>query len=386
MKNITILGSTGSIGRSTLAVVDRFPDRLNVFGLAGGSNVDLLREQVEKYHPTIVAVGNSEPGNSLGEVCKKAGCKLLVGSDAVSELASAGESDVVVAAMIGAVGLEPTLAAVEAGKRIALANKEVLVTAGELVMKRAAKSGAEILPVDSEHNAIFQCLQGQPRETWRRIILCASGGPFAFRELKDFDRISVEEALNHPRWNMGRKISIDSATMMNKGLEMIEARWLFDLKPKQITVVIHPQSLVHSLVEFTDGALMAQLGRADMEMPIQYCLSFPERWSNSLEPLDLVTESPIEFFEPDHKKFPALGLARLVMEAGGTMPAAMSAADEVAVEAFLDRKIAFTQIVSVVDDVVNQHEPTSYSTLSEILEVDRWAREAADAAVRRIQA
>jgi 1-deoxy-D-xylulose-5-phosphate reductoisomerase len=279
--------------------------------------------------------------------------------------------------MVGAVGLRPTLAAVAAGKRIALANKEVLVMAGPLVLEAARRSGAEILPVDSEHNAIFQCLEGHKREDLRRVLLCSSGGPFLHRRIGSLKAVTVEEALNHPRWRMGRKISIDSATMMNKGLEMIEASRLFGLSPDQIEVVVHPQAIVHSLVEFADGSLLAQLSRPDMRVPIQYCLSYPERWPSPQEPLDLASASPLEFLEPDLKKFPALTLAREALREGGTMPTVLAAADETAVGAFLNGVIHFTDIMQLVEIVMSLHKPSRAEDIDSILAADLWARQEA---------
>jgi len=386
LKNLIILGSTGSIGTSALAVADRFPDRLRVAGLAAGSDSELLRAQVERYGPVSVALGNGEPGAALLRLCDSVGSRLLAGPQAVAELAAWPDGDVVVTAVVGAAGLEPTLAAVDAGKRVALANKEALVMAGELVLERARRGGAEIVPIDGEHNAIFQCLQGQAPDRLRRIMLCSSGGPLLSLDEAELDGVTIEQALNHPRWDMGRKISVDSATMMNKGLEMIEARWLFDLEPEQISVVIHPQSVVHSLVEFVDGSVLAQIGRTDMAMPIQYCLSYPERWDRSDMRLDLAAVSPLEFFEPDAERFPALALAREAMAAGGTAPAVLSAADEVAVEAFLEKAIPFRAVVEVVAAVLGQHKTAGRANLQEILRADRWAREAAREEVRRLRA
>lgn len=375
MKNIVILGSTGSVGRSALEVVDYFPDRLKAAALAAGRNSDLLLEQVSRYRPEAVALGEEAPDNNLRDLCRKIGCETLYGPEAAVSLACMDQAQTVVSAMVGAVGLKPTLAAAAAGKRIALANKEVLVMAGSLLMEEARRGGAEILPVDSEHNAIFQCLQGHKREALRRVLLCSTGGPFLHRRIGSLRRATVEEALNHPRWRMGRKISIDSATMMNKGLEMIEACRLFSLTPDQIEVVIHPQAIVHSLIEFSDGSLLAQLSIPDMRVPIQYCLSYPERWRSPHEPLDLVQASPLEFFEPDPKKFPALTLAREAMREGGTMPAVLAAADETAVGAFLNEIIFFTDIMSLVETVMSRHKPSRADDIDSILAADVWARE-----------
>jgi len=367
VKNLVILGSTGSIGRSTLAVVSRFPDRLRVLALAGGSNTELLAEQVRRFRPEAVAVGNGDPCDELLLACSESGSRFVRGEDALAELAVLDSADIVVAAMVGAVGLGPAIKAAEAGKRIALANKEVLVMAGELVMRAAADSGAEILPIDSEHNAIFQCLEGRSRKVLRRVLLCATGGPLLHRSSEELADVTASEALNHPRWSMGRKVTIDSATMMNKGFEMIEARWLFDLEPRQISVVVHPQAVVHSLVELVDGTMIAQLGRADMEMPIQYCLSYPERWETETKLLSLTSVSPLEFVEPDLAKFPALVLAE----------SALNAADEEAVEAFLKGRIPFNMMMQVVAAVMERHAAHGEAGLEDILEADSWARSAA---------
>lgn len=378
MKRISILGSTGSVGCSTLDVVDRFPERLGVHALAAGRNSIKLLNQVRRYKPKSVALGEAEPNRELRILCKEIGNDLYHGPDAVAHLAALPEADIVVTALTGAAGLMPTFAAISAGKRIALANKEAVVMAGRLLMKQAQKHRAEILPVDSEHNAIYQCLSGQATGSVRRVLLCSSGGPFLGRPTGDLASVTVQEALNHPRWRMGKKISIDSATMMNKGLETIEARWLFDLEPEQIFVVIHPQAVVHSLVEFEDGSMMAQLSRTDMRVPIQYCLSYPERWPDSGAGLELASVSPLEFFEPDSRKFPALRLAEEALIAGGTMPAVLNAADEIAVKAFLERKIAFPNLMRVVEAVMARHSTTEYAEPRDIIEVDRWAREQAN--------
>ena len=378
MRKIAILGSTGSIGRSTLVVADRFPEKIEVVGLAGGRNLETLSRQVLRHRPRMVVIGDGEPSDDLLRACKESGSRLAKGSDGLAELASEDDIDTVVSAIVGAVGLEPTLTAVQAGKRIALANKEVLVMAGELVMKAAREHGAEILPVDSEHNAIFQCLEGNSRDSLKQILLCATGGPLWTRDREEFSSVSVEEALNHPRWNMGRKVSIDSATMMNKGLEMIEARWLFDLRPEQIRVLVHPQAIVHSLVEYVDGSVIAELSQADMEIPIQYCLSYPDRWADEQKHLDLTTVSPLEFFDPDVKKFPALGFARAALEAGGGVPVVLNAADEVAVEAFLSGEIGFTDIMDVVSEVLQKNMHEFSGSLESILVIDQWARAAAE--------
>jgi 1-deoxy-D-xylulose-5-phosphate reductoisomerase len=354
-------------------VIDRYRDRLQVRGLACGNNQELLAGQIRAWRPACAAVGSGDPGPELRAAAHDCGCELLRGADGLEEVARAGEGDIVVAALLGAAGLKPTLAAIEAGKTIALANKEVMVMAGDLVLNRARHRGATILPIDSEHNAIFQCLVGGRREELSRILLCASGGPFLQRT-GDFAAITVEEALAHPRWKMGAKISIDSATLMNKGLEMIEAFWLFGLAPAQIGVVVHPQSIVHSLVEYQDGSLIAQLGRTDMAMPIQYCLSWPERWPNPDMRLDLPSVGSLEFFEPDRKKFRSLDLAAAALASGGTVPAALNAADEVAVAAFLNRSIPFPSIMQVVEETLARHEAAPADSLDSVFSADAHAR------------
>ena len=381
MKKIVLLGSTGSIGRSTLAVVDRFPKRLDVFALAAGRNSSALAEQVKRYKPQYAALADGEPCRELLDACSSVDCVLLSGEEGLSEIATLKEGGAVVAAMVGAAGLRPTLDAISAGKRVALANKEVLVMAGELMMNTALESGAEIMPVDSEHNAIFQCLEGNRRDSLRRVLLCATGGPLLHRSLGELESITVEEALNHPRWEMGRKVTIDSATMMNKGLEMIEARWLFGLRPEQIHVIVHPQAIVHSMVEYVDGSIIAQMSLPDMEIPIQYCLSYPERWEESGKLLDLPSVSPLEFFEPDEDRFPALGLAAAALSAGGTVPAVLNAADEVAVGAFLEGRIGFTAITKVVEAAMERHALHQSPDLEEIMAADAAARAHAREAV-----
>jgi 1-deoxy-D-xylulose-5-phosphate reductoisomerase len=309
---------------------------------------------------------------------------LLTGRHGLIQAAKLEEADVVLAALLGAAGLEPTMAAIEAGKRIALANKEVMVMAGALVLSMAEKSGAEILPVDSEHNAIFQCLRGEQPDNLSRILLCASGGPFLHTDKTAFETISVEEALNHPRWNMGRKITIDSATLMNKGLEMIEARWLFDVAPGQIEVIIHPQSTVHSMVGFVDGSIIAQLGQTDMFMPIQFCLSYPERWRNVDQRLELPEIGSLDFQYPDNDRFPALNYARAALDTGGTLPVALNAADEIAVEAFLNKRISFPSIMRVVDETMQRHETRMADSLDTIMEADADSRRIASSLVERL--
>ncbi|MFN3330293.1 MAG: 1-deoxy-D-xylulose-5-phosphate reductoisomerase, partial [Pyrinomonadaceae bacterium] len=347
MKAVSILGSTGSIGCNTLRVIEFLGD-YRVVGLAAGSNVEKLADQVEKFRPEIVAVKNYECAKKLSGELEARGIlnhqpKILVGEEGLVKVATHEKAEIVVSATVGATGFVPTLRAIETGKRVALANKETLVMAGELMMQAAEKSGAEILPVDSEHNALHQCLRGEKKSEVKRLILTASGGPFRTKTKAEIERATVEEALNHPNWKMGDKITIDSATLMNKGLEVIEAHWLFGFDPERISVLIHPQSIVHSMIELIDGSVIAQLGVTDMKHAIQYALTFPERRPCCLEPLDFRKFSKLTFEEPDVERFPCLQLAYDALKVGGTMPAVMNAANEVAVQAFLDRKIRLTE-------------------------------------------
>lgn len=374
MKSLTILGSTGSIGRTALRVVDQFPEKLRVFALTCGNNQDLLREQVTQYIPEVVVLGKGKPAKQLIEACAKHGTELLTGNEGILSISGAHNPDIVLAAMMGASGLEPTLEAVKAGKRIALANKEVMVMAGEYVSELAGDHQAEILPVDSEHNAIFQCLQGEDLNSVEKILLCASGGPFLDTPLESLENVSVAQALNHPRWSMGRKITIDSATMMNKGLEMIEAKWLFNLKPEQIDVVIHPQSIAHSMVEYVDGSIIAQMGKTDMFSPIQYTMSYPERWKNQSQRIDLHLMESLEFYEPNREKFKSLDLAETALRQGGSLPIVLNAADEIAVEAFLNEKISFSSIMDVVEATMMSVESCPVRGVDDILMVDEQAR------------
>ena len=378
MKNITILGSTGSIGTQALAVIDGNRGRFCVTALAAGRNIALLREQIAKFRPRIVAVFDEECALRLGE---EPGLprelKILSGPDGYKEIAALPENDLVLSAMVGAAGLIPTVAAVEAGKDVALANKETLVMAGALVMEKAAAKGVRILPVDSEHSAIFQCLQGGSAGEVRRIILTASGGPFRTWTREELRRVRPDQALRHPNWTMGRKITIDSATMMNKGLEIIEARWLFAVKVEQIDVVVHPQSVVHSLVEYRDGSVLAQLGHPDMRVPIAYAFSWPERLAGTGAFLDFRSIPALEFHPPDADRFPCLSLAGDALRIGGTMPAVLNGANEIAVQAFLEERILFTDIPEVIAGVMKSHRVVFAPTLRDIMAADGEARERA---------
>ena len=385
MKAISILGSTGSIGSSTLAVIRAFPDRFRVVGLSAGSNVEKLAEQISLFKPKIVSVGSRESLIALGRLVDLSGIESGFGERAMVAVSTFGDADLVVAAAVGALGLVPTLGAIQAGKDVALANKETLVMAGELMTREQQARGTRILPVDSEHCALHQCLASRDISSVAKLWLTASGGPFRKREAATFPTITIEEALNHPTWRMGRKITIDSATLMNKALEIIEAHWLFGISQDRIDVVVHPQSVVHSMVEFVDGTVLAQLGRTDMRIPIQYALSYPEVWGTPLEPMDLSTTLFLNFEPPDHGRFKSLGLARRALERGGTTPAAMNAANEVAVQAFLDGEIPFTGITEVVSDVVLNHVSTDATDLEVVLAADRAAREGARAACSAVR-
>ncbi len=372
MKRVAIIGSTGSIGVQALDVIRHNPDKLKVVALAAGSNARLLAEQVAEFKAEYAAVSDSASYRELNHRCE---CWTGQGMEAIAFLASLEDVDLVLVAVSGAAGIYPTYKAVAAGKTVGLANKESLVAAGDLIMPLAESTGSTILPVDSEHSAIFQCLQGE--EKWvSRIWLTASGGPFREMEASRLGLVTPEEALRHPRWNMGKKITIDSATLMNKGLEVIEAHHLFAVSYDQITVVIHPQSVVHSLVEFVDGSFLGHLGVPDMRIPIQYAFSYPERWGASAERLDLLHLGALDFSPPDINRFPALELALAAGRQSGTMPAVMNAANEIAVGCFLEGALGFTGIVSAVEKVMGHHQTIKNPDLSEILAADAWAREA----------
>jgi 1-deoxy-D-xylulose-5-phosphate reductoisomerase len=375
MKKISILGSTGSIGVSTLEIVASHPDRFQVAALSAGSNLELLVEQIERFSPRLVAVITEESAQKLKSMLTGKKPEILSGVPGMIAVATMAESDLVVAAIVGAAGLVPTAAAIQAGKDLALANKETLVTAGHLIMGMVREKGINLYPVDSEHSAVFQSMQGHRRDDVKRIILTASGGPFFNYPLERLAQVTIKEALNHPNWSMGRKITIDSATMMNKGLEVIEARWLFDIAPEKISVHIHPQSIIHSMVEYVDGCVMAQLGVPDMKAPIAYALTFPERVETGVKPLDLTSLSGLSFFAPDASRFPALRLAYQAMKAGESMPTVLNAANEVAVEAFLEGRIRFLDIPAVIEKTMSVHSPQPLASIEEVLFVDRWGRE-----------
>jgi len=381
MKRLVILGSTGSIGENALRVASALGERVQVVGIAARTGGERLAEQAREFGVSHVALADEQAALACKDAFP-AGTSLHVGAEGLVELASLDEADVVLCAVVGTAGLAPVMAAIDAGKDIALATKEVLVAAGEVVTKRAAETGSRLLPVDSEHNAIFQCLGDRAAEESRagdirRLILTASGGPFAGRDDVDFDTVGVEEALAHPRWSMGAKISIDSATLMNKGLEVLEGHWLFGVPLNRIDVVVHPQSIVHSFVEFNDGSVLAQLSPPDMRYAIQYALTYPERCDGGLPGLDLSSMGVLTFSEPDEVRFPSLALARQAGETGGTLPAVMNAANEAAVQRFLEGGISFSGIWRTVSAIMDEHDVISAPSLAAIVDVDCWARERA---------
>ncbi len=378
MKRVVLLGCTGSIGTSTIKVAEDLPGHIRLVGLAAGNNAELLLKQTLKFRPQSISIGDSgkarELENTLGT-----STRVHTGPEGLLALATLPSADIVLIAIVGTAGLQPALAAIRAGKDIAVASKEILVMAGEIVMREAQKHGVRVLAVDSEHSAIFQCLDGKPPESVRALWLTASGGPFRSTPKEEFAGITVERALRHPSWVMGRKITIDSATLFNKGLEMIEARWLFDIEMGRVRVVIHPQSIVHSLVEFADGSMLAQLSTPDMCLPIQYALTYPERVGSDRVQTNLAKLGQLTFEEPDRERFPALDLARKAGEVGGTLPAVLNAANEMAVNAFVEGRIGFPQISETVARVMDRHAVVAHPGLEKILEADAWARQEASA-------
>jgi len=373
-KRITVLGSTGSIGTQTLQIAHEFRHRFEIVGLASLGRVETLVEQVQGFTPRAVAVSDPAAAALVRGRIDTNHTEVLSGPEALTNLVAAYECDMVVVATSGSVGLGPTLEAIELGRDIALANKETLVKAGHIVMRLAERRGVDILPIDSEHNAIFQCLAGHSREAVRRILITGSGGPFLHYTREQLERVAVAEALNHPRWQMGRKITVDSATLMNKGFEVIEGHHLFGLPIERIDVIIHPESVCHSMVEFADGSILAQLGPTDMRLPILNCLAWPERLPNTIQRLDLASIGQLTFMEPDLERFPALGYAREAASRGGTMPAVLNAANEVAVQSFLDGRIAFADIARTVRCVMDRHEALADPSLEQLEEADQWAR------------
>lgn len=373
MKNVVLLGSTGSIGTSTIKVAEDLPDRIRLIGLGAGNNVELLFEQTCKHRPEAISIIDPAKAQELRNKVGSA-ADVSSGPDGLVKLATLPGADIVLIAIVGTAGLRPALAAIRAGKDIAVASKEILVMAGEIVMSEARKHGVRVLAVDSEHSAIFQCLDGKPSGSVRKLWLTASGGPFRTTPKEEFPNITVERALKHPSWVMGRKITIDSATLFNKGLEMIEARWLFDIEMARVSVVVHPQSVVHSMVEFVDGSMLAQLSTPDMCLPIQYALTYPDRAPSDRVQTNLAKLGSLTFEEPDPERFPSLQLARKAGEIGGTLPAVLNAANEVAVDAFVNRRINFPQISESVRSTMDKHTVVSHPTLDQILEADTWAR------------
>lgn len=385
-KRISILGSTGSIGTSTLKVADANPERYRVIALTAGNNIDLLQKQVEKYSPVAVAVSKKNQADKLkGRLSKDIKTKILFGDEGVSEIASMDEPDIVVSAISGAAGLLPTYKAICAGKDIALANKETMVMAGSIIMDLVEEKGVSILPVDSEHSAVFQSLQGHNREDVNRIILTASGGPFREYSLSQLKNITPAMALKHPNWEMGRKITIDSATLMNKGLEIIEAKWLFKLDLDQIDVIIHPESIIHSMVEYNDGSVIAQMGVPDMITPISYALSYPEHINTGLPRLRLETIGRLSFFEPDIIKFRCLGLAIDALKTGESMPAVLNGANEVAVASFLEGEVSFLHIPDIIEKTMDAHDTFKADTIQGVIEADSWARAKAQEEIKKLK-
>lgn len=385
MKNVVLLGSTGSIGTSTLKVAEDLPDRIRLIGLAAGNNAELLLEQARRHRPQAVCIADPAKAAELRRALGS-GCEVYAGAEGLIRLATLPEADIVLVAIVGTAGLQPALAAIAAGKDLAVASKEILVMAGEIVMREARRRGVRVLAVDSEHSAIFQCLDGRPVSSVRKLWLTASGGPFRNTPKSEFPHITVERALQHPCWVMGRKITIDSATLFNKGLEMIEARWLFDIEISRVDVLIHPQSVIHSMVEFVDGSWLAQLSAPDMCLPIQYALTYPERAPSRRVQTDFARIATLTFELPDLERFPALELARRAGEIGGTMPAVLNAANEIAVEAFLSGRINFPQITETVRRTMAAHTAAAHPSLETILEADAWARATARGIVEEFAA
>ena len=378
VKNLSILGSTGSIGQSTLSVIGRFPERFRVVGLAAGSNSELLEQQIRQFRPAIASVVGEKAAEELRRKCSNLPVSIVSGVEGMIAVATAQETDITVSAVVGTAGLVPTMAAVEAGKDIALANKEVLVTAGEFVMAACRDRGVKILPVDSEHSAIFQCLHAGSNRDVKRLYLTASGGPFLRYSQADLEKVTTAQALKHPNWSMGKKITIDSATLMNKGLEVIEAHWLFRIPAERINVLVHPQSIVHSMVEYIDGAVVAQLGVPDMKGPIAYALAYPDRLEGISPSPNLAAIGTLSFQEPDLERFPCLAYSYEALKAGGSMPAVLSAANEVAVKYFLLNKIGFTDIAHVIRETMDAWTPNPVKTVEDALQADLWARREAE--------
>jgi len=383
MKTIAILGSTGSIGVNSLEIIAKFPEEFRVVALAGGKNYRKMEEQVRLFRPDVASVMDPEAARRLRQGLSSVPTKILWGNEGLNAVATHPQSQMVVSALVGSVGLLPTLAAIRAGKSIALANKEALVMAGEVIMKEIRETRGNLLPIDSEHSAIFQALAGHRKEEIKRIILTASGGPFLDTPPEELKRVTPREALNHPQWRMGKKVTVDSASLMNKGLEVIEAHWLFGVPASRIEVHIHPQSIVHSMVEYIDGSVIAQMALPDMRGPIAYALSYPQRLDLRLPSLNLFEAGPLSFKPVDRERFPALALAYQALETGGTMPAVLNAANEVAVEAFLEGRLEFLKIPSVIRKTMKNHQPLRLNSVEDVLEAHSWAREEARETLNR---
>lgn len=384
MKTLIILGSTGSIGTNTLDIAQRFPEEFRVAGLTAGNNIDKLEEQIRIFTPRVVAVSNDAAAATLRQRCAGLPVQILSGEKGIVEVASSPEAELVISAIVGAAGLIPTLAAIRTGKHIALANKEPMVMAGKLMQEEARKHGVNIFPVDSEHSAIFQSLVGHRVQDVRRLILTASGGALWTLTKEQLRDVTPERALQHPNWKMGSKITIDSATLMNKGLEVVEARWLFDIPESRIEVLVHRESIIHSLVEYEDRSMIAQLGLPDMRTPISYAMRYPERLPLDLPSLDLTEVGKLTFCKPDHERFPCLQLGYESLRIGGTMPAAMNAANEIAVEAFLQKGLRFLEIAEVIRQTMDAHAPKEIHSLEDALDADRWARDKAESLVHAL--
>ena len=382
MKHIVILGSTGSIGASTLDVVSKFPHHFSTLGLTAGTNSEKLEQQIRTFNPRVVALTSETAAQRLRSRLADHPVEILSGEDGLCTVASMPESDLVISAIVGGAGLMPTMAAIRAGCSVALANKEPMVMAGQLMQAEAHKQGKRIFPIDSEHSAVFQSLEGHRKSDVRRIVLTASGGPFWSWSLDEMKHVTLEQALQHPNWKMGAKITVDSATLMNKGLEVIEARWLFDIPPAQIDILVHRESIIHALVEYRDGSVMAQLGLPDMRTPIAYAMNYPERIPLDPPPLDLGKIGNLTFYPPDFEKFPCSKLAYDALQEGGGLPASLNAANEIAVQAFLNNEIAFLDISRIIHETMNAYTPKPLLSIEDALETDRWSREKATALLK----
>ncbi len=379
MKNVVVLGSTGSIGRNALSVLSDFDDKFSVFGLSTNTSTDLLKEQIQRFRPQMATITDEKSFEAFKKID---GTEIVFGVDGLKQLCSAPEVDLVINALVGSVGLLPSFEAIESGKDLAIANKEALVMAGDLLTQKAKEKNVRILPIDSEHSAILQCLLTGKRDEVKKLILTASGGPFLKRKKEDLKKIKVKEALSHPTWEMGKKITVDSATLMNKGLEVIEAHWLFEMPAEKIAVLIHPQSIVHSMVEYVDGSLIAQMSIPDMRIPIQYALFYQERLPTNNKPLDLTQMKSLTFEEPDREKFPCLRLCYQALQMGGTAPAVLNAANEVSVKAFLEEKLSFVEIHNTVKQTLVHHQVAEKPNLDDILNAHNWAKEEANRIIR----